>query len=361
MNISVIIPIRDGSETLPRCLDSLKRSQLAPSEVIVVDDCSQKDCSGVVKSYGFKFHRVDRPREAEYARNKGAELAKGDILVFTDCDMLIQPDALGRIRKHFTSNDYAAISGVCTPENDDKNLAARYKNLWLFYSYAASPKDFDFWISSIGAVRRDAFLSVNGFRTTFNNKQGGGDLEFGKRLRGAGWKIRLDTRIQGKHLKRYTLWSLLRNDYSRGKGWFRFAFREQILAYVIRKLRIANIYPGFIISVVISLALFLSLLLVPFSSSFAFVAAFFAAAYLLVNYRLLRFFKRRAGTVFVLRVIPLSFVDHLVAGLGVLRGCIGCAGSMLFKRSRGLQPQPESGKEQLRPVEQGRSQAESAG
>ncbi len=352
MDISVIIPIRDGIKTLPQCLDSLKRSHLPPSEVIVVDDCSQEDCSAMVRSYGFKFLRMDEPRDAEYARNRGAELAKGDILVFTDCDMVVQPDALGRIRRHFTSNHYAAIAGVCTPENDDKNLAARYKNLWLFYSYAASPKDFDFWISSIGAVRRDAFLAVNGFRTTFNNKDGGGDLEFGKRLRGAGWKIRLDTRIQGKHLKRYTLWSVLKNDYNRGKGWLRFAFTERILPYVVRNLRIANIYPGFIISVVISLALLLSLLLMPFHGVFVFSAGFFALAYLLVNYRLLRFFRRRAGTSFALKVIPLSFADHLIAGLGVVRGSIGCLGCMLFRRSRGIQPQPGSGKGELGRVEQ---------
>lgn len=351
MDISVIIPIRDGSRTLRHCLDSLERSSLRPAEVIVVDDCSKEDCSAVVRSYGFRFLRVDEPREAEYARNRGAELAKGDILVFTDCDMVVKPDALERIHKHFSGNHYAAVSGVCTPENDYRNLAARYKNLWLFYSYAASPRDFDFWISSIGAVRKDAFLSVNGFRTNFHTKYGGGDLEFGRRLRGAGWKIRLDTKIQGKHLKSYTLWGLLKNDYHRGKGWFRFAFREQILPYVVRKLRIANIYPRFILSVIISLAFLLSLLFVPFYRFFAFFTAFLGLAYLLVNYPLLRFFRRRAGTGFLLRAIPLSFVDHLVAGLGVLRGGISCLGSVFFQLSAGHPPQTESGKDRLHPAE----------
>jgi glycosyltransferase involved in cell wall biosynthesis len=336
LDISVIIPIRDGKHTLRFCLDSLKKSELPPSEVIVVDDCSREDCSDLVRSYGFKFLRVDRPQEAENARNMGARLAKGDILVFTDCDMVIQPDALGRIQKRLSSDRYGAVSGVCTPENDQRNLAARYKNLWLYYSYASSPKDFDFWISSIGAVRKDAFFSVRGFRTSYQNKYGGGDLEFGRRLKGAGWKIRLDTKIQGKHLKPYSLWSLLKNDYSRGKGWFRFAFRERILAYVIKKLRIANIYPGFILSVVISLVLMLCLLVIPFHRVFLAFAAFLALAYLSVNYPLLRFFRRRAGTYFALKVLPLVLADHLAAGLGVIRAGISCLWSLLSGRSLGL-------------------------
>jgi glycosyltransferase involved in cell wall biosynthesis len=333
LDISVIIPIKDGNKTLRLCLDSLSRSEHPPTEVIVVDDCSKEDCSDLVRSYGFKFLRIDRPRDAEFARNKGAEAAKGDILVFTDCDMLVQPDALGRIHKHFSENGYAAVSGVCTPENDDRNLAARYKNLWLFFSYAASPKEFEFWVSSIGAVRRDTFFAVDGFKTDFNNKYGGGDIEFGRRLSRGGWKIRLDTKIQGKHLKHYSFWSLLKNDYSRGKGWFKFAFRERVLPYVIKKFRIANIYPGFIVSVIIAPILLFSLLLVPFLKGSVFFAAFLGMIYLLVNYPLLRFFRRRGGTGFMLKTIPMSFIDHLVAAFGVLRGSISCLFSLMVGSS----------------------------
>jgi glycosyltransferase involved in cell wall biosynthesis len=341
LDISVIIPVRNGNRTLRFCLESLTKSELPPSEVIVVDDCSREDCSDLVRSYGFKFIRVDQPREADYARNRGAEMAKGDILVFTDCDMVIQPDALGRIRKRLSNSQYAAVSGVCTPENDQENLAAQYKNLWLYFSYASSPKDFDFWISSIGAVRRDVFRSLNGFRTGFQSKYGGGDLDFGRRLKGAGWKIRLDTKIQGRHLKHYSLWSLLKNDYSRGKGWFKFAFQERILPYVIRKLRIANIYPGFILSVVISFAFFLSLALAPFHGIFVFLAVILASAYLLVNYPLLRFFRRRAGAVFALKAVPLVLADHLAAGFGVMRAVFSCLWSLVIGFFAGLEARSE--------------------
>ncbi|UCB53317.1 MAG: glycosyltransferase [Candidatus Zixiibacteriota bacterium] len=332
MDISVIIPTRDGNATLGRCLASLKRSTHPPHEVIVVDDCSKEDVSSIVESFGFRTIRLDEPREAEYARNKGAELATGDILVFTDSDMLLQPDVLKRINDHLSKNRYAAVSGVCTPETDDKKLAARYKNLWLYYSYVNSPHDFDWFILSIGAVRKEVFSELKGFKTDYLTVSGGGDLEFGRRLKEAGKKIRLDTAIQGRHLKRYTIRSLLRNDYVRGKGWFEFAAGKKVLWHVIRRFRIGNIYPAFIVSVLISFSLLFLLLLAPFHSILVYLAILSALAHLLINYPLFRFFKREAGVGFLLKAIPLTFIDHLAAGFGVISGCISWVSSLLTRR-----------------------------
>lgn len=332
MDISVIIPTRDGNHTLGRCLASIKNSTHSPREVIVVDDCSKENCSSIVESFGFRTVRLDEPREAEYARNKGAELATGDILVFTDSDMILQPDVLKRIHDHLSTNRYAAVSGVCTPETDDKKLAARYKNLWLYYSYVNSPHDFDWFILSIGAVRKEVFSELKGFGTTYPTVSGGGDLEFGRRLKQAGKKIRLDTAIQGRHLKRYTIWSLLRNDYVRGKGWFEFAAGRKVLWHVLKRFRIGNIYPAFIASVLISLSLLISLVLALFDGIFLYLAMLFALAHLLMNYPLFRFFRHEAGVGFLLKAIPMSFLDHLVAGFGVISGCIGWLSSRLTRR-----------------------------
>ena len=335
MDISVIIPTRDGNATLGRCLASLKKSTYRPREVIVVDDCSKVGVSSIVEPFGFKTIRLDEPREAEYARNVGAEAATGDILVFTDSDMLLQPDVLKRIHDHLSRNRYAAVSGVCTPETDDKKLAARYKNLWLYYSYVNSPQDFDWFILSIGAVRRKVFFELNGFKTDYLTVSGGGDLEFGRRLKEAGKRIRLDTAIQGKHLKRYTMRSLLRNDYVRGKGWFEFAAGRKVLWDVLKRFRIGNIYPAFIASVLISLSLVVSLILALFDGVFLYPAILLALVHLLMNYSLFRFFRREAGTGFLLKAVPMSFLDHLVAGFGVISGCIGWLRSLVTRRIPG--------------------------
>jgi glycosyltransferase involved in cell wall biosynthesis len=330
--ISVIIPVGDGIGTLGQCLASLKQSNFPGFEVIVVDDCSKEDCSEVVRSYGFKAIRLNEPSGSWYARNKGAKLAMGDILVFIDCDMVIQPDALHRIHNHFSENHYAAISGICGSQTNTNRLTTRYKNLWMYYSYTNSPENFDWFISGIGAVKGEVFFGLKGFDTTFHIKTGGGDLEFGRRLKESGQKIFLDKKLQGKHLKPYTLWGLLRNDYNRSKGWFQLVVGKKMVWHVIKKLRIANIYPAFIISVFTSLFFLFSLFLSPLFKIFLILTVFSALAYLIINYPLFRFLRREGGFGFLLKAIPLSLLDHLVSGFGVIAGCIGCLSSLVTKR-----------------------------
>jgi glycosyltransferase involved in cell wall biosynthesis len=335
LDISVIVPVRDGLETLGRCLGSLARVNFPDFEVIVVDDGSREDCSAVVNSFGFTSIRLDEPSGVGFARNRGARSATGDILVFIDCDMIVPPDSLRRIHHRLSNGLWAAVSGICGLKPPTTRLATRYKNLWMFHSYSLSPENLDWFLTGIGAVKREVFFRLGGFNAGFNIKTGGGDLEFGRRLREAGERIFLDKELRVQHLKRYSFWGLLRNDYSRSKGWFRLAARKKMIPQVMKDLRIANIYPAFIVSVPVSILISLSLVFSPFFEFSPYLTAFLAATYLIVNYRLFRFLRQQGGVGFLLKAIPLSFVDHLVAGFGVISGCIGWLSSLVTKRILG--------------------------
>jgi glycosyltransferase involved in cell wall biosynthesis len=323
VQISVVVPVRNGGKTINRCLTSLKHSDYPDFEVIVVDDCSDEDCTPVVEEYGFKAVRLTRPMGGWSARNRGAEQAQGDILVFVDCDMVVPPDALSTIHRHFSNNHYAAISGICGAKTSSRRLATRYKNLWMYYSYTKSPDNFDWFISGIGAVRREVFFELEGFDAGFDTKTGGGDLEFGRRLKEHGRDILLDKRLQAEHLKPYSLWDLLRNDFNRSRGWFRLIAKKRMVPLVIRKLRVANVYPSFIFSVFLSLVFLVSLLGSFFWSTSGIIAILSLLAYLVINYPLFRLLRREGGWGFLLRAIPLSLIDHIVSGLGVIAGFLG--------------------------------------
>ena len=129
VKLSIIIPVRDRPDSLKRCLESLAESKFRKFEVIVVDDCSQKDCSEMVRKYGYKAVRFEQPFDSWCARNKGAEIAVGDILVFLDSDVVLQPDTLNRIHNFFSLNHYAALSGIYDEGKSHTNLATQYKNL----------------------------------------------------------------------------------------------------------------------------------------------------------------------------------------------------------------------------------------
>lgn len=327
----MIIPVKDRREILRRCLASIKQSEYPEYEVIVVDDCSLQDCSDLVVEFGFRTVRINQHQGAWYARNKGAEQSKGDILVFLDCDMLIQPDTLFRIHQHFSQNLYEAISGVCGLKTETESAVTRYKNLWMYHSYMQSPRDSDWFICGMGAVKREVFFELKGFDAGFLTGRGGGDLEFGGRLKAAGKKILLDKELEVTHLQPYTFWGLLRNDFKRSRGWFQLAAQKKMIPSVIKKLRIANIYPVFLISILISFVLLFSLFLSFFEKTFVILAALSALTYLIINYSLFRFFRREEGTWYFLKTIPLSWADHLTSGLGVLTSGIDHLGQLTAK------------------------------
>ena len=331
MFISVIIPVKDRRETLRRCLASIKQSEYPEYEVIVVDDCSLQDCSDLVVEFGFRTVRINQHQGAWYARNKGAEQSKGDILVFLDCDMLIQPDTLFRIHQHFSQNLYEAISGVCGLKTETESAVTRYKNLWMYHSYMQSPRDSDWFIYGMGAVKREVFFELKGFDAGFLTGRGGGDLEFGGRLKAAGKKILLDKELEVTHLQPYTFWGLLRNDFKRSRGWFQLAAQKKMIPRVVKKLRIANIYPAFLFSIFISVILLVSLALSFFNKHFIVLTGLSALAYSIVNYTLFRFFREQGSTFFLLMAIPLSWVDHLISGLGILIGGVSYLGLSAIK------------------------------
>jgi GT2 family glycosyltransferase len=84
-----------------------------------------------------------------------------------------------------------------------------------------------FW-AGLGAIRRDAFLAVGGFDEQHFPYPSIEDIDLGIRLVASGRRILLDPAIQGKHLKRWTLASMVRTDLvRRGIPWARLVLERR--------------------------------------------------------------------------------------------------------------------------------------
>jgi hypothetical protein len=198
---SVIIPATDDPDTLDRCLAAIERAVHPPDEVIVVDGPSG-----------------DGPAAA---RNAGVVRASGGILIFVDADVEVHDDAFARIHAAFArDSDLVAIFGSYDAAPSAHGVVSTFRNLLHHYVHQSADRDATTFWAGLGAVRRDAFVAVDGFDEVRFKDPSVEDIELGLRLAAAGGCIKLDPDIQGTHLKRWGLRSMVTTDVCRrGTPW----------------------------------------------------------------------------------------------------------------------------------------------
>ena len=203
MHLTAIVPATDAPATLNRCVNAIRAAAEPPDEVRVIDD------PGVVGP--------------ARARNLGAEEARGETIVFVDADVEVHPDAFVRIRRAFEADDdLAAIFGSYDDDPSAHSLVSDFRNLLHHHVHhqAAGPAT-TFW-AGLGAIRRSDFVALKGFDEKRFPHASIEDIDLGMRLAREGKRIVLDPAIQGKHLKRWTLTSMIRTDLARrGIPWVR--------------------------------------------------------------------------------------------------------------------------------------------
>jgi GT2 family glycosyltransferase len=198
---SVVIPATDSPATLPACLKAIRAAEDAPAEVIVVDGPEGMGPAG--------------------ARNAGATRATGSILIFIDSDVAVHPDVFKRIRAAFEAEpELAAVFGSYDDEPSMHGIVSTFRNMLHHYVHQNSGGLATTFWAGLGAVRRDAFVEVDGFDEWRFRSPSVEDIELGLRLASAGGMIQLDPEIQGTHLKRWQLRTMLVTDlFYRGMPW----------------------------------------------------------------------------------------------------------------------------------------------
>ena len=202
MRLSVVVPATDAPPTLGRCLDAIAAADPAPDETIVVDDPSLRGPAA--------------------ARNDGVSRSTGEIVVFVDSDVIVHPDVFGIVRNAFEAEPaLVAVFGSYDDRVETAGIVAGFRNLLHHQVHQRYPGPAQTFWAGLGAVRRDAYEAVGGFDAGRYPAPSIEDIELGTRLADEGL-ILLEPRLQGTHLKEWTLSSMVRTDLrARGIPWVR--------------------------------------------------------------------------------------------------------------------------------------------
>ena len=326
--ISVIIPVYNGKNTLERCLKSIFNSDYPTFECIVVDDFSTDNSVEIAKTFNVKVVLLNSQKGAAHARNRGAEVAKGEILVFVDADVTIYPDSLNKVANDFKEHpEISALFGSYDDHPGCPNFFSQYKNLFHHFIHQTSRKDASTFWSGFGAIKKEVFFSANGFDQNKYSNPCIEDIEMGSRLIKMGHQILLHKQLQVKHLKCYSFSNLLKSDiFDRAIPWTVMMLTNKELSNDL------NVKIEHKLSVGIIFLLLFSVLMIMKSNWFALVIPFLLVSFFIMNSDFYRFFLKKRGRVFTLKVIPFHFLYYLYSTFGFLIGsCKYVLNNQLYK------------------------------
>jgi glycosyltransferase involved in cell wall biosynthesis len=313
--ISVIIPVHNGAAYLNSCLQAVAASDYSPYECIVVNDGSTDDSEKIAGQFSARVLNLSGgPFGPAYARNRGVEVARADIVFFLDADIVLAPGALRRVQNLFQERtDVAAVFGSYDARPAARGVISQYRNLLHHFVHQNGNREASTFWAGCGAIRRSVFQKVGGFDDKRFSRPSIEDIELGYRLRQSGYRILLDKGLQGTHLKSWNLYSLIQTDIScRALPWSRLILETKKLPNDL------NLRLGQRVSFALVALACAFLALAVLQPRWLIVSASALLGVVALNRKLYLTFFRQRGIFFTAACIPLHILYYLYSGLTYL-------------------------------------------
>ena len=317
--ISVVIPTRNGARTLAACLESLRAASFPPDEIIVVDDASNDATGDIARRFDCRVIRADENIGAARAKNCGAREATGDILFFTDADVIVSRDALARLTENFDDARVAGVVGLLDGKIPFDDFASNFKNLWMRFTYERAPRErIGLFYTSVAAMRREIFLQLGGFDENYRGASIAEDTEFGQRAWAAGHNLVLDPRVVVTHCKQYTPREVLQTDFLRARALMLMRLRKWGHAK-----RFYTSVPRFYqLAVPTIFAALASLAFAFFDAIFLAASALFLFTFYVLFFPWLAYLARERGARFTLIAALFQPIDVIAVGFGMFKAIV---------------------------------------
>ena len=214
---SVVIPSCNRAAKLDLLLAALAAQDTEqPFEVIVVlDGCADNSREVLETWQKAEVFAALRWREQMHqgqaiARNTGSFLARAEVLLFLDDDVLPDPDLIERHLAHHVSSERLVVLGDCEiVRASDRSLAEL--SMWMWWedtnhrrAAANQPASYRDFCTGNLSIRRDDFARVGGFDNDFTG-YGREDYELGYRLLRSGVRFVADRGARARHFNTSTV------------------------------------------------------------------------------------------------------------------------------------------------------------
>jgi cellulose synthase/poly-beta-1,6-N-acetylglucosamine synthase-like glycosyltransferase len=217
--ITIIIPVYNAGKTIQTCLESLVNQKTSRKyEIIFIDDGSEDNSLNIMNSMKNKgdISVISQSNSGPAkARNVGAKLAKGDILVFTDSDCELDVYWLEEMTKPFDDEDVIGVQG--SYKTKQKGIIPRYEQYEIENSYIRYNRNK--YIDAIGtysaAYRRMIFMKYGGFNTTYKLASGE-DFDLSYKMAADGHRMVFNNKAICYHQHPDSLLSYLKIKHKRG-------------------------------------------------------------------------------------------------------------------------------------------------
>lgn len=316
-HLSIVIPVFNREYKIEDCLKSIRKSVYTDYEIIVVDDHSTDSTASVAKKYADKLIEMPVTKGLGYTRNAGFVAMRGDVAVSIDSDVMIMPDTLSKIADFLSSHkEVDAVTGLLSKTHPNNDFFSQYKNLYMNYIFGRLPEIVTFLYGSIHAVRKDSLQS-----SSLNDLAE--DTEHGQLIFLKNKKIAFLKGLEVVHLKKYGLFSFIKNDFwipfswagifVKYKGWrqlfkygtgFAHSPKEQLISVILAPAIVMLSFGGALNQIHTHLVLIL------------------ACIWLLLNLRFLAFLAKEKGMLFGLVSTIVTFFDNIVMAVGIACGLI---------------------------------------
>jgi GT2 family glycosyltransferase len=322
----VVVPVHAGGAAFGRCLAHLYELRPPPLEIIVVED--GEPWPGAYPA-GVRVERLAGRRGPAAARNRGAALTRGDILLFVDADVLVPPTAVAAVAETLDDERIDAVIGSYDRHPAAPGFVSQFKNLAHRFVHQQAREDGATFWGACGAIRKSRFDALGGFDESFATPSIE-DIELGMRLVRGGGRVRVRKDLEVTHLKRWTLAGLIRTDVlERAVPWSALLLREGRIPDDLNVSRRARA------AVALTALVALALAMAPFSPAALWAAGAAAVTLLALDWRLWRYFAVERGWAFVPGAVAMQWLYYAYSGAAF--GWVWLTGDWRHRRAARVQ------------------------